>query len=83
MVREGRISYNENTGRYGFLIGDLWQNGDGFHCGEPLEVMVDGEWVGCVMEKDLDGVWYLKGTGLKGDDLEYLRARLRARNISR
>ena len=45
----GRLGYNSDNHRYGLLVGDLWED-EGFHCGETLEVMVDGEWVSTRME---------------------------------
>ncbi len=36
-MREGRLGYNSNNGRYGLLSSDLWID-TGFHCGEGLEV---------------------------------------------
>lgn len=48
---------------------------DGFHCGECLEVMVDGKWVATRMEMSAGREWYLVGTGYKGD-LEYIMARI-------
>ena len=47
---EGRLGYNSQNDRYGLLVSDLWEH-DGFHCGEGLEVMVDGKWVQTRMEK--------------------------------
>lgn len=40
---EGRLGYNLENDRYGLLVSDLWEK-VGFHCGERLEVMVDGKW---------------------------------------
>lgn len=74
---EGRLGYNSQNDRYGLLISDLWEH-DGFHCGECLQVMVDGKWVQTRMEKSWDedgGKWYLVGTPYKGD-LEYIRAKI-------
>ena len=70
---EGRLGYNSANDRYGLLVSDLWEH-DGFHCGEPLEVLVDEEWVQTRMEMTASGEWYLTGTPYKGD-LEYVRAR--------
>ena len=72
-MRQGRLGYNEKNGRYGLLISDLWER-DGFHCGEVLEVLVDGEWVQSRMEMG-DGEWYLVGTPFRGD-LEYIKVRI-------
>lgn len=40
-MREGRLGYNCENGRYGLLSMDLWID-TGFHCGECMEVLVDG-----------------------------------------
>lgn len=74
----GRLGYNSSNDRYGLLVMDIWED-TGFHCGECLEAMVDGEWVQTRMEMtwgDGKGEWYLVGTPYKGD-LEYVRARIR------
>ena len=74
---EGRLGYNASNDRYGLLVSDLWEH-DGFHCGEGLEVMVDGKWVVIRMEKKWEngrGEWYLVETPYSGD-LEYIRARI-------
>lgn len=74
----GRLGYNSNNDRYGLLISDLWEH-EGFHCGEGLEVLVDGEWIETCMEMlwEADGnKWFLVGTPYKGD-LEYVRARIK------
>lgn len=71
---EGRLGYNADNGRYGLLISDLWEN-VGFHCGDGMEVMVDGRWVDTRMEMDTEDNWYLVGTPYRGN-LEYVRARV-------
>lgn len=71
----GRLGYNGENERYGLLVSDLWED-TGFHCGECLEVMVDGEWVQTRMEMSTDRKWYLVGTPYCGD-LEYVRARIK------
>lgn len=74
---EGRLGYNVINERYGLLVSDLWEN-DGFHCGDSLEVLVDGNWISTRMEMAWDengGHWYLVGTSYF-DDLEYVRARV-------
>ena len=50
-MKEGRLGYNSDNKRYGLLISDLWER-DGFHCGECMEVMVEGEWVPTRIEMD-------------------------------
>ena len=39
-MREGRLGYNCENGRYGLLSMDLWVD-TGFHCGECMEVLLD------------------------------------------
>ena len=75
-MKQGRLGYNSQNDRYGLLISDLWEH-EGFHCGEPLEVLIDGEWVQTRMEMDISRQWYLVGTQLKGNDLEYVQARIK------
>ena len=73
-MREGRLGYNYENGRYGLLSMDLWID-TGFHCGECMEVLVDDQWVQTRMEMNLAREWYLVGTPYCGD-LEYIRARI-------
>ena len=73
-MREGRLGYNCENGRYGLLSMDLWID-TGFHCGECMEVLVDDQWVKTRMEMNLAREWYLVGTPYCGD-LEYVRARI-------
>lgn len=76
-MREGILGYNKTTKRIGLLVTDLWEI-DGFHCGEDLEVYVDGSWVSTRMEYDWGKKeWYLTGTGLSGDGLEHIKARIK------
>lgn len=72
----GRLGYNSSNDRYGLLVRDVWEH-EGFHCGEPLEVMVDGEWQQTQMEMDIDRNWYLVDTPYRGN-LEYVQARIKA-----
>ena len=75
---EGRLGYNHDNDRYGLLVSDLWEY-DGFHCGECLQVKINGEWKDTSMEMDWStgrGIWYLTGTDIVGDELEYIRARI-------
>ena len=71
---EGRLGFNSQNGRYGFLGSDLWQH-TGFHCGECLEVKVDDKWIQTRMEMDINRQWYLVDTPYSGD-LEYVWARI-------
>lgn len=75
---EGKLGYNQDNDRYGLLVSDVWEY-DGFHCGECLQVQVNGEWVDTSMEMDWStgsGVWFLTGTDISGDSIEYTRARI-------
>ena len=75
---EGRLGYNINNNRYGLLVADLWED-NGFHCGECLQVQIDGKWIDTSFEMDWStgkGVWFLTGTDIKGTDIEYTRARI-------
>lgn len=49
---------------------DLWED-TGYHCGEGLEVLVDGERVTTRMEMGIDRKWYLVDTPYYGD-LEFV-----------
>ncbi len=49
----GRLGYNSANDRYGLLVSDLWEH-DGFHCGEGMEVMIDGKWQKTRMEMGID-----------------------------
>lgn len=73
----GRLGYNYENGRYGLLVCDLWEN-DGLHCGQTMEVMVDGNWIPTQIEMvwtETGNEWYLVGTPYKGN-LEYVRVRI-------
>lgn len=75
----GRLSYNSSNDRYGLLVSDVleqdvWEH-DGFHCGEGLEVMVEGQWVKTCMEMRFDRKWYLVDTPYCGE-LENITARI-------
>lgn len=72
---EGRLGYNYQTDRYGLLISDLWAH-TGLHCGEPLEILIDDKWTPTRMEMASGGIWYLVGTNYRGNELEYVRARI-------
>lgn len=72
---EGRLGYNRENRRYGLLVTDLWEV-DGFHCGQAIEIKVAGKWINTRFEMNPAGQWYLVGTDLVGDDLEFLKARI-------
>lgn len=73
-MKTGRLSYNSATQRYGILIFDLWEN-DGLHCGQTLDVFVNGEWINDRLEITHDK-WYLVHSRLAGCELEYLQVRI-------
>lgn len=75
-MKQGILGYNRDNGRYGLLRSDLWEI-DGFHCGEGIEVKIDGEWISTRFEYSHESEeWYLVGTSLRGEALEYLTARV-------
>jgi hypothetical protein len=51
---------------------DLWHD-DGLHCGECVEIYINGEWV--VDRLEYSDEWYLVNSKLKGNSLEHLRVR--------
>lgn len=73
---QGRLGFNTDNGRYGLLSSDLWIN-CGFHCGDCLEVEMDGRWEKTRMEMMAGQEWYLVGTPYCGN-LEFVRARIPA-----
>lgn len=73
-MTEGRLGYNTANDRYGLLVSDLWVN-KGFHCGECLEVFVNGKWIRTRMEMSAERKWYLVDTPYYGN-LEYVKARI-------
>lgn len=70
----GKLGYNPKTKRYGLLVTDLWEH-TGLHCGEKLEIKVDGAWIGTRMELNPKRQWYLAGTPYCGD-LENIKVRV-------
>lgn len=71
MMIEGRLAYHRETGRYSFLWSDLWEKD--FHCGNYLQVYVDGEWQDTRIEMNSNQEWYLVGVDRP---LEGLKARI-------
>ena len=70
-----RLAYNYENDRYGILDKmDLWQD-SGLHCGECLEVFIDGKWIPDRIELKYPNTWYLVETKLSGSDLEGLKVR--------
>ena len=73
---EGILGYRAETDRFGLLVGDLWKNNDGFHCGDSLKIKINGEWIKTRIEMTVKGDWYLCNTKLHGMDLNMLPARI-------
>jgi len=71
---KGRLGYNSENDRYGVLLMDLWED-EGLHCGETLEILLDGKWQSDRIE--FDSEWYLVYSKLRGSDLEYLPVRIK------
>lgn len=72
-----RLGYNLENDRYGVLEHDLWVN-EGLHCGECIEVYVDGKWIKDRMEYNHKiKHWYLVNSGLFGEELEYLKVKVK------
>ena len=66
----GRLYYNADEKRYGLLCNDDWYI-SGFHCGQILEIWLDGEWTPARIEYSDD--WYL--VGYPDLNLQNLKAR--------
>lgn len=56
--RIGCLIYNEESGRMDIRFG-LEEYYGGLHCGEGMEVMVDGKWIHTRIEMDINSKWYL------------------------
>ncbi len=61
MKKHGVLIYDDVIGRMDIRFGPLDYYG-GLHCGERLEVLLDGEWIPTRIE--LGEFWYLKGVKL-------------------
>lgn len=70
-MNEGRLCYNAENQRYGLIIHGEWLI-DGFHCGDTLEISIDGKWQPTRIEFGED--WYL--VGFEGVVLYDLKARV-------
>jgi len=55
----------------------LWVQGkEGLHCGQILDVFINGEWVNDTLEMKNDGTWYLVDNNqYYGNSLEGLKVR--------
>ena len=70
---EGRLYYRSDLGRYGLMSHGKWVV-EGFHCGDHLDVWIDGRWVPTRVEMTADEDWYL--ADLPGVVLYDLKARI-------
>lgn len=61
MKKQGVLIYDDVIDRMDIRFGPLDYYG-GLHCGERLEVLLDGEWIPTRIE--LGEFWYLKGVKL-------------------
>lgn len=80
----GTLSYNSQYDRYGLLVSDLWEI-EGFHCGQSLELLKNGQGIPTRVEmhyqaptfpKKRNNGWYLFGTEYSGTALEGLTVRV-------
>ena len=68
-----KLSFNDETKRFGVINSmDLWEN-EGLHCGQCLKVLINGEWVEDRLEMTWDSKWYLVKSKLKEEKLENLK----------
>lgn len=58
--RIGSLVYDEGSERMDIRFG-LEEYYGGLHCGEGMEVMVDGKWIHTRIEMDINSKWYLVG----------------------
>ena len=70
-MRQGALTLDAQTGRMDIRF-DLENYYGGLHCGECLDILINGEWVPTRIEMG-DG-WYL--AGIKTDNLEGLIVRI-------
>lgn len=61
MKKQGVLIYNDVTDRMDIRFGPLDYYG-GLHCGDRLEVLLNGEWISTRIE--LGKFWYLSGVRL-------------------
>lgn len=66
-MQESKLKYDKDIDR--FVV-----NGYGLHCGDTMEVLLNGTWVSTRIEYDYKSSWYL--VGLRGLELEGLTVRI-------
>lgn len=60
MAYAGTLLYNKTTERMDIRCADGTEYG-GLHCGECLEIKINGGWVQTRIESNADDAWYLVG----------------------
>ncbi|RCX07880.1 hypothetical protein DFR58_14814 [Anaerobacterium chartisolvens] len=71
-MKGGALFYNPENDRMGIYFDDGTTE-SGLHCGDPMEVKVDGKWVSTRLE--MSEQWYL--VGIKDvDSIDGLKVRL-------
>lgn len=65
-MKTGTLFYDGETDRMDICFTDGSTHG-GLHCGECLDVMIDGEYVSTRIEMGAE--WYLVETGMRGVDV--------------
>ena len=58
--RIGSLIYDEGSGRMDIRFG-LEEYHGGLHCGDGMEVMLDGKWVPTRIEMNINSKWYMVG----------------------
>lgn len=69
--KQGALVYDHNTGRYNIRF-DLNDYYGGLHCGECLDIKVQGKWIATRIE--YGNGWYL--IGIDTDILDGLKVRI-------
>ncbi len=60
MDRIGSLIYDDRSERMDIRFG-LEEYYGGLHCGEGMEVMINGKWIRTRIEMDINSKWYLVG----------------------
>ena len=69
------LRYNWENDRYGMKESKTWID-SGLHCGECIEVKINGKWIKDRIEYDHKiNNWYLVNSKLIGEELEYLEVK--------
>lgn len=73
-MREGILVYDHNAERYNVRFG-LEEYSNGLHCGDCLDVKIEGDWVPTRIELRWPDEWYL--VGVSAGSLNGLKVRIR------